>query len=282
MVYELSNMSWVEAEGKFKETDLAIVPTGATEQHGLHLGLGSDWIIAWEIARRVGERTDALVLPVMPYGVSGHHGEFPGVMTLEAATFQRVIYELLASLHRYGIRRVIFINGHGGNLAALSEAAKEARDRHGMICAISMWWEALQHKPIFGQPAEAHAGYGETALMLATRPEAVKMERAELSPTRQVDDEIQLVRAGLAKFRDGLVRIVLKTADVSDTGSMTEALPDAVPGTTDYSPITEAFSRGLMEEIVDWTCGFVQRFRAFELPPLRVSREAAMKALKTK
>ncbi len=83
MVYDLSNMSWVEAEEKFTKTRIAVIPIGAVEQHGLHLGVGADWIQAENIARRLGgEKTDAVVLPVMPYGVSGHHRDFGGTVFL--------------------------------------------------------------------------------------------------------------------------------------------------------------------------------------------------------
>jgi len=281
MVYELSSMSWIDAEEKFKKTKLAIVPTGSVEQHGLHLGLGADWIQAWAIAERVGKRSDALVLPVMPYGISGHHSDFPGVITLKFSTFQNVVFDILTSLSRYGITRVVFINGHGGNLGALSEAAREARERYGMLCAIAQWWDIL-NRPIFGQPVMAHAGYAETAFMLASRPEAVKMEFAILSPTTQVDEEIELVSLGSAKFRDGIVRIPLKTADVSHSGSMTEAHPKDSPGTTDYSMITKEFSENLMNEVVDWLCGFVKRFEKFELPQISISKEKALEPLKEK
>jgi creatinine amidohydrolase len=279
---ELSNLSWIEAQEEFKKTRLAVVPTGAVEQHGPHLGVGADWVIAWKIAQRVGEKTGALVLPILPYGVSGHHGDFPGTMTLEADTFQKVVSEILSCLSQRGITRVVFVNGHGGNLGALTEAAKEARERYGMLCAVCMWWDALANKPVFGQPAEAHAGYAETALMLASRSEAVKMEYAVLSPTKQVDEQIQLIKAGLAKFQDGLVRIPLRTTDVTDSGSMTEAHPDDVPGTTDYSRVTPEFAGKLMNEVVDFTSAFIKQFEAFELPPIKVSKEAALSALKKK
>jgi len=81
-------------------------------------------------------------------------------------------------------------------------------------------------------PAEEHAGYAETALMLASRPQAVKMEYTVLTPTRQVDEDIQLISAGLARFRDGVVRVPLRTLDVTDTGSMTEAHPTRCPAPT--------------------------------------------------
>ncbi|UCD44101.1 MAG: creatininase family protein [Candidatus Bathyarchaeota archaeon] len=268
MSFELSNMTWIEARERFGASKLAIVPIGSTEQHGHHLGVGADWIQAWEIARRVGERTGVTVLPVMPYGVSGHHKEFPGTITLTPETLQEVIFEILESLDRYGVERVVFMNGHGGNTGALTGAIKEAREDFGMLCAICHWWDILLKKDLWGHPAEEHAGYAETSFMLASRPEAVRMERAVLSPTKQVDPEIQLVRAGLARFRDGVVRIPLSTADVSETGSMTEAHPDDVPGTSDYSMITLEFSEALMEEVVEWMCAFVAEFEGFEVTPL--------------
>ncbi|TRO47009.1 creatininase family protein, partial [Candidatus Bathyarchaeota archaeon] len=260
-------------EEKLKKTNLAIVPIGATEQHGHHLGVGADWIQAWNIARRVGERTAALVLPVMPYGVSGHHKEFPGTITLTPETLQEVVYEIIESLDRYGVDRVVFMNGHGGNLGAITGAVKEARENMGTLCAIVQWWDVLSSRSIHGHPAEEHAGYAETALMLASRPEAVRMERAVLTPTRQVDDELQLVRSGLGRFKGGLVRIPLSTVDVSETGSMTEAHPDDVPGTSDYSKITPEFAETLMEDVVAWMSDFVERFEGLSLPPNKPKRE---------
>lgn len=280
MVYELSNMPWWEAQEKFKTTKLAIVPVGAVEQHGLHLGVGADWIQAWDIAKRVGEKTDALVLPVMQYGISGHHKDFPGTVYLSPATFTSVISEILTCLHSYGITKVLFINGHGGNMGGLSNAAREAREKYGIICAVCQWWDVLYKKPVFGQPAVTHAGYAETSFMLAARPEAVKMELAMLSPTTQVDEDIQLVSLGSARFKGGMIRMPLKTADVSVSGSMTEAHPEDVPGTTDYSKITPEFAEKLMKEVVDWISDFVAAFEAFELPPIDVSKEKALEELR--
>jgi creatinine amidohydrolase len=279
MVWELSNMSWIEADEKFKSAKVVIVPTGAVEQHGPHLGLGADWIQAWNLAKQVGEKTDTLVLPVMPYGVSGHHKDFTGTIFLDPATFQKVILEILGCLNRYGVKKVLFINGHGGNLAALSAAAREARERFGMLCAISQWWEVLGKKTVHGQPAETHGGYTETALMLAARPEAVKMKYAILSPTKQYDTEIQMASLHTAKFREGMIRIELTTAEVSDTGTMTEHLPSEVPGTKDYSKVTKELGESLNREIVTFLCDFVKRFEAFEVPRPHVSREKVLREI---
>jgi creatinine amidohydrolase len=281
MVYELSNMTWWEAEEKIKKTKVAIVPVGATEQHGLHLGVGSDWIQAWEIAKRVGEKSDALVLPVLTYGVSGHHKEFPGVIALDESTYEQVIYEILANLNRHKIGKVLFINGHGGNTPSITSALKRARDDFSMFGSIVEWFTSWGSRKIFNQNFEAHAGYSETAFMLASRPEAVKLEYAILSPTKQFDDDIKILRAGLAEFDGGVVRLPLKTADVTDTGSMTEADPDVELGTNDYSQITVEYSLRLMDEYVDWICRFLKKFEKMKVPMINVSREKAMKELKS-
>jgi len=279
MSHELSDLSWPQAAERLREALLVIVPFGATEQHGLHLGVGTDWILAQDIAKKVSQRTGTLLLPTMPYGVSGHHSDFPGTITLTTETFQKVVMEILDNLSGYGIKKIVFINGHGGNLAALSEAARHAREQHKMLCAICMWWDTLANELVLGQPAEAHAGYAETALMMSARRQAVRLQYAVLSPTKQVDGDINIQRAGLVEFKGGLARVILKTADVSDTGSMTEAAPSHAPGTADYSKVTDRLADTLTEKVVQWTCEFVNAFSKFSIPEPHVTVEEAMKEL---
>src|SRR4030042_5992850 len=161
---DYSNLTWSEVEKRLKGDRFVVFPTGSVEQHGHHLGVGADWIQADEIARRVGEKSGALVLPTLCYGVSGHHKEFPGVLTMSFDTYKRVILEILESLSRYGVEKVLLVNGHGGNAAAITEAAKEARDRYGMLCAVSPWWDILASENIFGPPPEPPAGEAERPL----------------------------------------------------------------------------------------------------------------------
>jgi creatinine amidohydrolase len=280
--FELSNMSWVEAGRRLSSSGMVIVPVGSTEQHGLHLGLGTDWIIAWELAKRVGEIKGIPVLPVLPYGVAVHHMDFPGTITLSFNTFKSVIMDVLESLHRHGVSKVLFINGHGGNLNALLEACREARTKFNMICVVCQWWDVLAGMglTVEGQPAQTHAGYAETALMLALRPESVHLENAILSSTKQVHDEIKLESLSSARFMGGLVRLALNTSDVSDTGSMTEALPSVIPDVRDFSKVNLDLGRRLMDLLVDWLCKFVDAFKTFNLEKTSVSEDKAFKALR--
>jgi len=271
-------MTWIEAEENLSRSGVVIIPTGSVEQHGLHIGVGADWIQAWEIAKRVGEKTGTPVLPVLPYGISGHHDDFPGVITLTPDTYRLIIFEILQNIDRNGIDHVVFMNGHGGNLGGIVEACKKAREEFGMISAICQWWDILQ-EPVLGHPAEEHAGYAETALSLASRPEAVKIGKAILSETKQHDKNIELIRAGKARFKDGTVTIPLKTGDVTDTGSMTEAHPEEVQGTIDYSEVTPEFAEKLMNMVVEWMCDFVKAFEGFNVPQISISKDTALKEL---
>jgi hypothetical protein len=95
------------------------------------------------------------------------------------------------------------------------------------------------------------------------------MDKAIVKATRQVDAEIQFTRAGLARFRGGMVRIPLRVIDVTDVGSMTETHPDEAQTTRDYSKITPEFSESLMERVVDWLCEFIPRFEKLKITDVK-------------
>ena len=264
--------TWPELEERLKTTKTVLFPVGSVEQHGHHLGVGADYIQADAIAHRVGEKCGALVLPTLCYGVSGHHKEFTGTLTLSTETYTQVVYEVLESLARYGVKRVVFMNGHGGNNTGLTLAAKRARDDFGMLCAICTWWDILHNDKVLGHPAEQHAGYAETSFTLASRPEAVRMELANCMETKQLDPDIQFTRAGLARYKNGMVRIPLQVADVTDVGSMTEAHPEDYPSVYDYSKVTPELAEALMDKVVDWMCSFMKDFDEMKYPEWSIRR----------
>ena len=264
--------TWPELEEHLKTTKTVLFPVGSVEQHGHHLGVGADYIQADAIAHRVGEKCDALVLPTLCYGVSGHHKEFTGTLTLSTETYTQAVYEILESLARYGVKRVVFMNGHGGNNTGLTLAAKRARDDFGILCAICTWWDILCNEKILGHPAEQHAGYAETSFTLASRPEAVRMELAYCMATKQLDEDIQFTRAGVARYKNGLVRIPLQSVDVTDVGSMTESHPDDYPSVDDYSGVTPEFAEQLMTKVVDWMCSFIKDFDEMKDPVWSIRR----------
>ena len=124
MLY-LGKMTRPEVEKYLEENDIALFPVGSTEQHGKHLPFDNDAFSAFEIAKRVSENTDVLYAPVLPFGYSKHHMNFPGSISLETQTLVKVYKEVCLSLIQNGFRKIVIMNGHGGNTAWISQAQAE-------------------------------------------------------------------------------------------------------------------------------------------------------------
>ena len=121
----LAKMTRPEVEKYLDENDVVLIPVGSTEQHGKHLPFDNDAFSAFEIAKRVAEKTGVLYTPVMPFGYSKHHLNFPGSISLESQTLVNVYKEICRSLLSHGFKKIIIMNGHGGNTSWISQAQAE-------------------------------------------------------------------------------------------------------------------------------------------------------------
>lgn len=175
----LYEMTWSEAREYFAKNDIAILPVGSNEQHGPANPLGTDHLIAKAIAEETAKRAKVLCLPVIPFGVSSHHKQFWGTIYVSPRAFKEYVKEVCLALAYYGVRRIVIVNGHGGNRSALLEAARELRDE-GVFASIFQWWLAagtLLPEP-FTLEERGHAGAEETSVNLALHPSLVNMDKA--------------------------------------------------------------------------------------------------------
>ncbi|MCA1553406.1 MAG: creatininase family protein [Chloroflexi bacterium] len=165
---------------------LLIFPVGATEQHGPHLPVGTDWLTIEHVARTaavaVASSIPVVVAPTLPFGSSHHHLPFGGTMSLGTETYFRVLYELCESLIVGGFRRIFILNGHGGNHELVQLAARDLALKHAVsIAAASYWtiaWDALVAIGAHEQGnLPGHSGIYETSQMMALRPELVREPR---------------------------------------------------------------------------------------------------------
>ncbi len=175
-----------EEVGAIAPTTIALFPVGATEQHGPHLPVGTDFLSVEHIARTAASEVMAVipivVTPTMPFGSSHHHLPFGGTMSLSTENYYRVIYDLAESLISGGFRRIFVLNGHGGNNELVQLVARDLALKHpAHLAAASYWvvaWDALvaagAHEP--GR-LPGHAGIFETSLMMALHPELVREPR---------------------------------------------------------------------------------------------------------
>lgn len=162
----------------FRETDaeVAILPTGSTEQHGPALPLGTDFLVAEALAEQI-DRSDAVVLPTIPIGVSEHHRQFDGTLWVSDETFERYVRETLASMATHGVRKAIVVNGHGGNTAALQRAARRLRQDETAFVAPWNWWNELDglDGELFDENG-GHADAMETSMVYRVDDELVRSE----------------------------------------------------------------------------------------------------------
>lgn len=155
---------------------VAVLPIGAIEQHGSHLPMGTDCIIAEELARRVAQRLSAYLLPVIGISSSIEHREAKGTVYLRADTLALVIRDIACSLHDSGFNRLILINGHGGNWILKPTIRQLNRDLEGLITILvhSSVSNPRNHE-VLEQPAnDIHAGEKETSLIMHLSKEHVR------------------------------------------------------------------------------------------------------------
>ncbi len=178
-------MTWQDIAGAETARWIAVLPLAAVEQHGPHLPLGVDTFIAEGYLERVQailpDDLPVTFLPVQRIGVSAEHLSYPGTLTLSATTAIAAWIELGESLARAGLRKLVLVTSHGGNVAAMESVARELRTRLGML-AVTVGWHRFGYPDGTFEPEEKrhgiHAGDVETSLMLAAKPETVRMDRA--------------------------------------------------------------------------------------------------------
>ena len=202
----LEYMTWEQAHAAAAANRVLIVPVGSVEQHGPHLPLGTDAIVAYELGRRVARQTGSVVAPALYYAArssprSGGGGRsFAGSTGVTGRTLIELVKDVTAEFCRTGFRRLAYLNGHYENTTLIYEALAEVADQNSADCKLILvnWWEQIEtgdlahifgdHFP--GWEAE-HAGVAETSLMEELRPDLVRSDlKAEGGVARLVTYDI--------------------------------------------------------------------------------------------
>ncbi len=180
-VYMLTKMTWEEVRDSLETVKLAIIPIGAHEQHGPHMAESCDAVLAERMAEKLGERLfpHVLVAPTVNMGVSPHHLNFPGTISLKPDTLIAVLRDVVKSLRHHGIKQFLFLNAHGGNQSTLSVASTMFADELDVEVYVAKTTASAKKavaehikSPIFGHSCEREVS---EALYLA--PELVRTEK---------------------------------------------------------------------------------------------------------
>lgn len=179
-----TDIRWPDIPESMSRDWIAVLPLAATEQHGPHLPLGTDVMIADAFLARVRDLLPANVpatfLPVQPIGISSEHVDYPGTMTLSPDVAIAQWMAIGDSVVRAGLRKFVMVTSHGGNSAAMTLVAQELRARHGMLVVTTSWHRFGGQDGLFPESELRHGIHGgavETSIMLAKYPQAVRMDK---------------------------------------------------------------------------------------------------------
>lgn len=194
--YLLAESTWKSV--RESAYSVAVLPWGATEAHNLHLPYGTDCIevahLAAESARLAWERgARVIVLPTVPFGVNTGQLDIPLCVNMNPSTQAAVLHDVVESVERAGIRKLVLLNGHGGN--DFRAMLRELAGRSLFLCTVN-WYTAVDPGPFFAEPGD-HAGELETSVMLAIAP-ALVLPLAEAGPGRERRFRIRGLREGWA------------------------------------------------------------------------------------
>lgn len=251
------------------ERVVAILPVGAIEQHGPHLPVRVDAAINAGIVARAVELMPAdcpaLVLPMMPVGKSDEHLAFPGTLTLSHAILARAWFELGESVHRAGIRKLLFFNSHGGQPQLQDIVCRDLRVKLDMFAASTMWPRLIDMDDLFEADENRHGihgGQSETSVMLYLHPDLVEMNHAE----NFVPLSVQIERQSEMLGPEGAVSFGWQTQDLNPKG----ACGDATKATAELGKLTveRAAARllALIDEISRYPLSRIVARTAFDRP----------------
>ena len=213
-------MTWEEIKERLETVDTVLLPCGAIEQHGPHLPVDIDYYDAKYLAHQVAEGCSdpkPLVLPAIPYGVSYHHEDFAGTISVTNNALSAFVYDIGMTLAKQGVKKIIIINGHGDNAPTLNYAAQMInRDARIFVCVDTGDTSDTDIAKLAVTPNDIHAGEIETSTTLALRPEVVQMDKA-------VNETLDFGSDFLNFDDDRSVSWYVRTSKISNSGVMGDA-----------------------------------------------------------
>ena len=272
----LPHMTRPEVEDLLTRTDMVIIPVASLEQHGTHLPIGTDYLNGVERAKRVAQRTDVLVAPILLPGQSPYHMEFAGTVTLPSSLVQEVYVESVKSLIRHGFKRFLILNAHGGNRAITTFIVDRInQETAGIAVDLGAVAGPLTVRAADPGPApptlvlDRHGGTGETSNSLYQIPALVDMDGVEVARVTMPPHMEAMLPQVLAGDPTALAVFLAEGLKDESTGKGTSAAQMSTTGVWGERHPAEATAergRTSTEALVDAAVAFIERWNALRPP----------------
>lgn len=245
---KLENLSWIEFEQKIKNNPIFILPIGSIEQHGSHSVLGTDYLIPKYICEEIEKIENIILLPAIPYGVCPYHSDFPGSFDIGYNLLFGIIYKIVEKLKIDGMKKLIIINGHGGNTPAIEDALTILSQNIESV--VIDWWKlAGELNPKY---KGGHGDKQETSAIMAIDKNLVKLEKIKPQNIKNISSKILFQNSIDAKFNNGSIKIIKNTKDIIEDGWI---------GNLNPKESSEEFGQEMLNEVIEYIKEFIKEFK---------------------
>ena len=223
--HELKMMTWKECDEAFKTDPVVVIPLGSMEVHGPHSPVG-DFMISDEVAKSAAERTGAYVVPGVPFGHSEYFRAFPGTISVAPDTLYHYVSDICVCLMDNGVKKILFLNGHAGNNAALEKLARDIRRERGLMIPRMDMWAMLSRdlsKEVYGDNMSrmGHGGGPVDTIMKYLHPEAMRMDLYDKSEQKTTQwQQFPVVGLGKTKVHGSVAFMPYNMEDISAQGAL--------------------------------------------------------------
>ena len=256
----LAHMNYREVEAYLQHHDSIIIPVGSLENHGLHMPLGTDFLIPDEIARLLNEKSDLLIAPTVNYGATDDLCGFPGTVSIGTEGLIALLRAICDQFYNYGFRHFLILNGHGGNTAAIQAVGMHLYRKGAYLANLNWWLMAGQINP---QWAGGHGGGEETAAVMAVDPQLVKREYLDLPEGIRNDlgDDLPYGAWTNINYKGVSVSVPRQIKDITDNGWLVHSFKGDLP-----TRATEEWGREMLTAVADYIADFAEQFEKTKHP----------------
>ena len=256
----LAHMNYREVEAYLREHDTVLIPVGSLENHGLHMPLGTDFLIPDQIAQLLNKKSSILIAPTVNYGATDDLAGFPGTVSIGTEGLIALLRSICDQFYRCGFRHFLILNGHGGNTAAIQAVGMHLYRKGAYLANLNWWLMAGQINP---QWAGGHGGGEETAGILAVDPNLIKSEYLNLPEDIHNDlgDKLPYGAWTNIHYKGVSVTVPREIKDITGNGWLVHSFRGDIP-----TRATEAMGKEMLNAVADYIADFASVFEGTPLP----------------